>query len=93
MTGREQHEWFERWVKLGRPYLRMPAATLGLRGTDPERITSAEQLVTALEVSPTLARRDRPTNVSDEEWNTATEPVRRVLFQGQARCDKSESGR
>jgi len=81
MTGREQCEWIERWVKLGRPHLRMPNETLGLRGTDPGRITS-EKLVAALEVSPTLARRDRPTGVSDEEWNTATEPVRRVLFQG-----------
>ena len=58
MTGREQTEWIECWMgPADRSYGRMEDLTNGLRGTDPDRITTPQQLNAALVRSPTFRNR------------------------------------
>lgn len=76
MTGREQYEWHDAWVRCGRTHIRVEAETRGLRGTDLNVITTAAQLQAALVRSPSLAdRRPANHNIADPQWNN----VRRNL--------------
>ena len=68
LTGREQHEWYQAFMRLKRTAARHES-TLGLRGTDLSRFTNAAEVRAAVARSPTLAVR-RPDNhaVTEDEW-------------------------
>ena len=68
LTGREQHEWYKAFQRAGKATVRV-ADTVGLRGTDLTRLTTAAEVNAAVRFSPTLARR-RPDNhaVSANDW-------------------------
>jgi len=57
LTGREQNEWIDCWISLGRPFLRNEDATRGLRGTNLTQIADAAGLEAAMVHSPSLVRR------------------------------------
>ena len=71
LTGREQFEWYRTWERAGRTHLRVPNETIGLRGTDLNRIKSQSDLNDAMIFSPSLGRRRRPTNhpVTQNDWD------------------------
>lgn len=71
MTGREQYEWYRAWERAGRTHLRTPDKTIGLRGTDLNRIKTQADLNNAMIFSPSLGRRNRPTGhaVTQDEWD------------------------
>ena len=67
-SGEEQYEWYDAWVRADKTYERVPE-TVGLRGTNLTRITTAEALEASMRHSPSLMRR-RPVNhtVAADEW-------------------------
>ena len=71
MTGREQFEWFQAWISEEKTHQRREAATRGLRGTDPARITDEGNLRVVMARSPTLARRipDAHPTINAAGWN------------------------
>jgi hypothetical protein len=79
LTGREQFEWFTCWNDNNKTYQRVDGS-LGLRGTDPDRITTRDELRAAMTRSPGLARRrPRGHSVRRDDWY-AIEDLVRVLF-------------
>lgn len=78
LTGREQYEWYQCWLANAQTHQAMPATTVGLRGTDLDRITTVPELEAALVHTPTLKDR-RPAGhaVTDVEW---ADSVRHTLF-------------
>ena len=78
LTGREQYEWYRAWERAGRTHLAAPNETIGLHGTDLNRITNQAELNAAMLFSPSLGRRTRPANhaVTQHDWDE----VRQRLF-------------
>ena len=72
LTGREQNEWYDAWIRCGKGYVRNENETRGLRGTNLGDLTAAN-LETAMVRSPSLVRRRPGTHaVTEAEWgNTA----------------------
>lgn len=70
MTGREQYEWIFAWQECQKSYDRFAARTLGLRGTNPNRIQDQATLETCLTRSPSLrSRRPANHNWTQAQWD------------------------
>ena len=72
LTGREQWEWYEAFLRCGETHVRNEAETHGLRGTDLGRITTVAQLHQAGQRSPGSVRQ-RPANhpIAQQAWDVA----------------------
>jgi len=75
MTGRQQFEWYDAYVRSGCVHTRVEAETRGLVGTNCTEIDTTDKLADALPRSPSLARRRPATSpVTADEWaNVARE--------------------
>ena len=78
LTGREQYEWYEAWLRSGRGYERDVVNTRGLCGTDMGRIPDLPALETAMTHAASVAKR-RPDNhvIGEDVWSDA---ARRLTF-------------
>ena len=74
MTGYERNEWYAAFWRCPdgeEPCERAADRTVGLMGTDPERILDTPaSLRRALENSPSLKIRGKPAHVADDNWGT-----------------------
>lgn len=70
MTGMEQWEWHDAWIRCNRTHIRVEQETRGLCGTDLTCVQNAVQLREALLRSPSSAHR-RPANhvIGQGVWN------------------------
>ena len=78
LTGREQHEWYQAWVRGGKLHTHNNAEMQGLRGTDLSALADAAAVRAAVLRSPSLVLR-RPANhtVTADQW---PEPNRTLGF-------------
>ena len=78
--GEEQYEWYKAFMEGGRVSTRI-AATVGLRGTDLNRLTTDIAVRDAAMHSPSLARR-RPENhaVAAANWVNEDDVARALDF-------------
>ncbi len=93
MTGSEQFEWYKAWVDAGKTHDRLINQTgvLGLRGTDISLITSQAQLTSALERSPSVARRRPVTHrLSAAVWGTTCRQLDIDFSEDEEMSDDSE---
>ena len=82
LTGREQWEWYQAWLRTDQSHLRVVNETRGLRGTDISVITTVEEIRQAMIVSPLFARSPKPNHINEDSWNTARGMVPQNLFPG-----------
>ena len=83
MSGSEQWEWIEVWNANDQPDNRLADDQVyGLRGTNLGRITTQEELNEAVDRSPSLLYRARPTthSLTEAQWATARQLFRDELM-------------